>query len=159
MRKRKSWTSFNFHVYTWPFIHCFFFIYARSHGKITRQWKSTLRVHMNGITVGCRLLPPLFTDFVRCVVLGILCGVVSNLMVLSSLLRFVVNSLLPFIMSQYWRNFMNIFTRITQTWSKSINRLMSQRDDVMIWSTWEIWSVGKRRKGCSRRSQKHLERF
>ena len=63
------------------------------------------------------------------------------------LLRFVVNSSLRFIMSQYWRNFMNISTRITQTWSKSINRLMSQRDDVKKWSTWEVWSVGKRRKG------------
>ena len=33
---------------------------------------------MNGITTGCRLLPPLFTDLVRCVVLCILCGVVNN---------------------------------------------------------------------------------
>ena len=38
-RKRKSWTSLNFQVYAWPFIHCFFFIYAckllvRLHGKI-----------------------------------------------------------------------------------------------------------------------------
>ena len=33
---------------------------------------------MNGITIGCRLLPPLFTDLVRCVVLGILCSVVNN---------------------------------------------------------------------------------
>ena len=33
----------NFHVYAWPFIHCLYFIYARSHVKITRQWKSTLR--------------------------------------------------------------------------------------------------------------------
>ena len=34
------------YVYAWPFIHCLYFIYAskfcvRSHGKITRQWKST----------------------------------------------------------------------------------------------------------------------
>ena len=32
----------------WPFIHCLYFIYTRnfyvrSHGKITQQWKSTLR--------------------------------------------------------------------------------------------------------------------
>ena len=33
---------------------------------------------MNGITIECRLLPPLFTDLVRCVVFGILCGVVNN---------------------------------------------------------------------------------
>ena len=44
----KSWTSLNFQVYALPFIHCFFFIYARKflvrlHGKITRQRKSTLR--------------------------------------------------------------------------------------------------------------------
>ena len=41
-------TSLNFHVYAWPFKHCLYFIYARefyvrTHGKITRQWKSTLR--------------------------------------------------------------------------------------------------------------------
>ena len=41
-------TSLNFHVYAWPFIHCLYFIYARkfyvrTDGKITRQWKSTLR--------------------------------------------------------------------------------------------------------------------
>ena len=34
-------------VYAWSFIHYLYFIYARklyvrSHGKITRQWKSTL---------------------------------------------------------------------------------------------------------------------
>ena len=39
-------TSLIFHVYTWPFIHCLYFIYARkfyvcSHGEITRKWKST----------------------------------------------------------------------------------------------------------------------
>ena len=38
--------TLNFYVYAWPFIHCLYFIYARkfylrSHGKITRQWKST----------------------------------------------------------------------------------------------------------------------
>ena len=27
--KRKSWTSLNFRVYAWPFIHCLYFIYAR----------------------------------------------------------------------------------------------------------------------------------
>ena len=46
-RKRKSWTSLNFHVYPWPFIHCLYFIYerkfyVRSQGKVMRQWKSTL---------------------------------------------------------------------------------------------------------------------
>ena len=40
--KRKSWTSLNYYVYAWPFIHCLYCIYVRSHGKITRQWKSTL---------------------------------------------------------------------------------------------------------------------
>ena len=45
--KRKGWTSLNSYVYAWPFIHCLYFIYARkiyqrSHGKFTRQWKSTL---------------------------------------------------------------------------------------------------------------------
>ena len=47
--KRKSWTSLNSYVYAWPFIHCLYFyficvrkIYQRSHGKITRQWTSTL---------------------------------------------------------------------------------------------------------------------
>ena len=38
-----------FTFYTWPFIHCLFFIYARKfhvrlHGKITRQWKSNFRM-------------------------------------------------------------------------------------------------------------------
>ena len=33
---------------------------------------------MNGITIECRLFPPLFTDLARCVVLGILYGVVNN---------------------------------------------------------------------------------
>ena len=37
-------------IYAWPFIHCLHFIYAcefyvRSHGKVTRQWKSTLNNH------------------------------------------------------------------------------------------------------------------
>ena len=41
-RKRKSWTSLNFHVYAWSFVRCLYCIYARSHGKITQQWKSTL---------------------------------------------------------------------------------------------------------------------
>ena len=46
---RKSWTSLNFYVYAWPFLYCLYFIYARkfyllSHGKITQQWKSTLRL-------------------------------------------------------------------------------------------------------------------
>ena len=41
-RRRKSLTSLNFHVYAWSFIPCVYFIYARSHGNITRQWKSTL---------------------------------------------------------------------------------------------------------------------
>ena len=41
-RKRKSWTSLNFHVLRVPFIHYLYVIYARkfyvrSHGKITRQ--------------------------------------------------------------------------------------------------------------------------
>ena len=36
-----------FTFYAWSFIHCLYFIYAckfymRSHGKITRQWKSTV---------------------------------------------------------------------------------------------------------------------
>ena len=44
-RARRSWTSLNF--YTWTFIHCFCFIYARrfdvrTHVKITRQWTSTV---------------------------------------------------------------------------------------------------------------------
>ena len=47
MRERESWARFNFYFYTWPFIHCLYFIYARkiyvrSHGKITWQCKSTL---------------------------------------------------------------------------------------------------------------------
>ena len=46
--------ALNFHVCAWPFIHCLLFIYTRkfyvcSHGKITRQWKSTL-------TLDCQLL-------------------------------------------------------------------------------------------------------
>ena len=50
VRKRKSWTPLNFYAYAWPFIHCLHFIYAcefyvRSHGKVTRQWKSTLNNH------------------------------------------------------------------------------------------------------------------
>ena len=49
-RKRKSWTPLNFYAYAWPFIHCLHFIYAcefyvRSHGKVTRQWISTLNNH------------------------------------------------------------------------------------------------------------------
>ena len=49
-RKRKSWTPLNFYAYAWPFKHCLHFIYAckfyvRSHGKVTRQWKSTLNDH------------------------------------------------------------------------------------------------------------------
>ena len=39
----------NSHVYALPFIHCLYFIYSRkfyvrSHGKITRQWKSSLKI-------------------------------------------------------------------------------------------------------------------
>ena len=34
-RKRKSWAEFNSYVYARK-------IYVRSHGKITRRWKSTL---------------------------------------------------------------------------------------------------------------------
>ena len=46
--------ALNFHVCAWPFIHCLLFIYTRkfyvcSHGKVTRQWKSTL-------TLDCQLL-------------------------------------------------------------------------------------------------------
>ena len=43
-----SWANFYFHAYVRPFIHCLYFIcggksYARSHVKIARQRKSTLR--------------------------------------------------------------------------------------------------------------------
>ena len=40
-RKSESWARFNFYVYAWPSLHCLYFIYARSHGKIRRSWKST----------------------------------------------------------------------------------------------------------------------
>ena len=43
----KNRTSLNFYFCNWPFIHCFYFIYARkiymrTQVKITPQWKSTL---------------------------------------------------------------------------------------------------------------------
>ena len=41
-RKRKR-TSLNLYVYAWSFIHCRF-IYARTHVKKKRQWKSTFTV-------------------------------------------------------------------------------------------------------------------
>ena len=49
MYRRSRWTSLNFYVYAWPFIYWLYFIYVRkfyvrSHGKMRRQWKSTLRV-------------------------------------------------------------------------------------------------------------------
>ena len=49
-RRCKSSTSLNFYVYARSFIHSLQFItarkiYMRSHGKITRQWKSTLIHH------------------------------------------------------------------------------------------------------------------
>ena len=40
---RKSWTSLHFYVFAWPTIHCLYFIYARTHVKITRKRKSTFR--------------------------------------------------------------------------------------------------------------------
>ena len=45
---KHNWTLLNCYVYAWPFIHYLYFIYARkfyvrSHGKITRQRKSTLK--------------------------------------------------------------------------------------------------------------------
>ena len=45
--KRESWTRFIFNEEAWPSKHCLYFIFARksyvrTHGKITRQWKSTL---------------------------------------------------------------------------------------------------------------------
>ena len=40
--------STDYYAYVRPFIHCLYFIcerkfYARTHVKITRQWKSTLK--------------------------------------------------------------------------------------------------------------------
>ena len=42
-----SWARFYFYVYVRPFIYCLYFIcgrkfYARTHVKITQQWKSSL---------------------------------------------------------------------------------------------------------------------
>ena len=49
-RKRECCVSFIFYVYAWPSKHFLYFIYARKisvriHVKITRQWKSTVRVY------------------------------------------------------------------------------------------------------------------
>ena len=42
-KKFNIWARFSFYVYTRPFIHLLYFIYARTHVEITRQWKSILR--------------------------------------------------------------------------------------------------------------------
>ena len=44
-------------TFTWPFIHCLYFTYARkfdvrSKGKITRQWKSTFKLNSVKFYVG-----------------------------------------------------------------------------------------------------------
>ena len=42
-RKIESWARFNFYVYTWPSMHCLFFIYAPTRNiKVTRQSKYIL---------------------------------------------------------------------------------------------------------------------
>ena len=53
------------YAYVRPFIHCLYFIcerkfYARTHGKITRQWKSTLTL----ITIVSALTPIIKKYFV-----------------------------------------------------------------------------------------------
>ena len=45
--------DFHFYFYAWPFIHLlYFFFYARTHGKITWQWKSNFSLKMSVLT-GC----------------------------------------------------------------------------------------------------------
>ena len=54
-RKRESLARSNVYSYAWPSVHCLYFIYARTHVKITQQCILVPRARRFLVTWSCRL--------------------------------------------------------------------------------------------------------